>query len=61
MAHKTLVSAEETAAHLNDPDWIICDCRHDLADYSAGYRAYRSGHVPGARFLHIDSDLDHSI
>jgi thiosulfate/3-mercaptopyruvate sulfurtransferase len=57
MAHKTLVSAEETAAHLNDPDWIICDCRHDLADYSAGYRAYRSGHVPGARFLHIDSDL----
>ena len=57
MAHKTLVSAEETAAHLNDPDWIICDCRHDLAEYSAGYHAYRSRHVPGARFLHIDSDL----
>lgn len=57
MAHTTLVSAEETAAHLNDPQWIICDCRHDLANHSAGYRAYRSGHIPGARFLHLDADL----
>jgi len=57
MAHKTLISADETAAHLKDPDWVICDCRHDLADYSAGYRAYRNGHIPGARFLHLDVDL----
>jgi len=57
MAHTTLISAEETAAHLKDPDWVICDCRHDLADYSAGYRAYRNGHIPGARFLHLDVDL----
>jgi len=57
MAHTTLVSAEETAAHLNDPEWVICDCRHDLADYSAGYRSYRNGHIPGARFLHVDVDL----
>lgn len=57
MTHTTLVSAEETAAHLNDPQWIICDCRHDLTNYSAGYRAYRSGHIPGARFLHLDVDL----
>jgi thiosulfate/3-mercaptopyruvate sulfurtransferase len=57
MAHTTLVSAEETAAHLNDREWVVCDCRHDLADYSAGYRAYRNGHIPGARFLHLDVDL----
>lgn len=57
MAHTTLVSAQETAAHLNDPQWVICDCRHDLANYSAGYKAYRSGHIPGARFLHLDVDL----
>ena len=57
MAHTTLISAEETAAHLKDPDWVICDCRHDLADYSAGYRADRNGHIPGARFLHLDVDL----
>jgi len=57
MAHTTLVSAEETAAHLSDPQWVICDCRHDLANYSSGYKAYRSGHIPGARFLHLDVDL----
>jgi thiosulfate/3-mercaptopyruvate sulfurtransferase len=57
MAHTTLISAEETAEHLKDPDWVFCDCRHDLADYSAGYRAYRNGHIPGARFLHLDVDL----
>lgn len=57
MAHTTLVSAEETAAHLQDGDWVVCDCRHDLTDYSAGYRAYRNGHIPGARFLHLDVDL----
>jgi len=57
MTHTMLVSVEETAAHLNDPDWIICDCRHDLANYSAGYKAYRAGHIPEARFLHLDVDL----
>ncbi len=57
MAHTTIVSAAETAAHLKDPQWIICDCRHDLANHSAGYKAYRSGHIPGARFLHLDADL----
>ena len=53
----TLVSAEELARHLDDPDWIVCDCRHDLADYEAGRRAYAEGHIPGARFLHLDEDL----
>ncbi len=57
MAYSTIVSTQDTAAHLDDPQWIICDCRHDLASHSAGYRAYRSGHVPGARFLHLDNDL----
>ncbi|MDP1674308.1 MAG: sulfurtransferase [Burkholderiales bacterium] len=57
MAFTTLVSTAETAGHLHDPRWVICDCRHDLANHSAGYRAYRAGHIPGARFLHLDSDL----
>ncbi len=57
MTHSTLVSVEQTAAHLDDPEWVICDCRHDLANHSAGYKAYRAGHIPGARFLHLDVDL----
>jgi thiosulfate/3-mercaptopyruvate sulfurtransferase len=55
--HTTLVSVPELARHLNDPDWVICDCRHDLADVDAGRRAYGVSHIPGARFVHLDEDL----
>ncbi|MGQ0750882.1 MAG: sulfurtransferase [Betaproteobacteria bacterium] len=57
MPYTTLVSVQELAAHLHDAGWIVCDCRHDLADYGAGRRAYAESHVPGARFLHLDEDL----
>ncbi|MGH8618464.1 MAG: sulfurtransferase [Burkholderiales bacterium] len=55
--HKTLISAAELAAHANDPQWIVFDCRHDLADTGAGRRAYAQAHIPGAHFLHLDDDL----
>ena len=57
MSYNTLVSATDLAAHLDDPHWVVCDCRHDLADYEAGRRAYAQSHIPGARFLHLDEDL----
>lgn len=53
----TLVDVAALAAHLDDPDWCIFDCRHDLADPDKGERAYREAHVPGARFAHLDRDL----
>ncbi len=52
-----LVSAEELASHLDDPDWIVFDCRHDLAAPEAGAAACRESHIPGARFAHLDRDL----
>ena len=55
--HTTLVSTSDLAAHLDDAGWVICDCRHDLADTGAGRRAYSESHVPGARFVHLDEDL----
>ena len=57
MSFTTLISVSALAAHRDDPNWIICDCRHDLADYEAGRRAYAQAHLPGARFLHLDEDL----
>ncbi len=53
----TLVSVTELAAHRDAPDWIVFDCRHDLADTAAGRRAYAHSHIPGARFVHLDDDL----
>ena len=57
MPHTTLVSTSLLAKHLDDPRWVICDCRHDLADPGAGRRAYIAAHIPGAGFVGLDSDL----
>lgn len=53
----TLVDCATLAAHLDDADWLIFDCRHQLADPAAGEAAYLKGHLPGAVFLHLDRDL----
>jgi thiosulfate/3-mercaptopyruvate sulfurtransferase len=37
--------------------WLVFDCQFDLADPSAGERAYVAGHLPGAVYLHLDRDL----
>ncbi len=57
MSFTTLISAAELARHLDDPAFVIVDCRHDLTDVDAGERAYRAAHIPGAAFLHLDRDL----
>jgi thiosulfate/3-mercaptopyruvate sulfurtransferase len=57
MPFTTLVGTAELAAHLDDPAWVILDCRHDLARPDAGAQEYAKAHVPGARFLHLDRDL----
>ena len=52
-----LVSPEELARHLDDPQWIVFDTRHDMSDVEKGRRAYAAGHIAGAYFLHVDDDL----
>jgi thiosulfate/3-mercaptopyruvate sulfurtransferase len=52
-----LVSAEILAQHLDDPDWVVFDCRHDLTDPTRGHAEYKASHIPGAQFLHLDEDL----
>jgi thiosulfate/3-mercaptopyruvate sulfurtransferase len=57
MIFTTIISAAELAQHVQDPNWIVIDCRHDLANPDAGRAAYNAGHLPGARFAHLDLDL----
>jgi thiosulfate/3-mercaptopyruvate sulfurtransferase len=52
-----LIDAESLHARLDDPDSLVVDCRHDLADPGYGRRAYASGHIPASIFLHVDEDL----
>ena len=52
-----LVSVERLREHLGNSHWCIVDVRHDLFDTEAGIHAYAAGHIPGAVFAHIDTDL----
>jgi len=52
-----LVDAQTLRDHLDDPTWIVVDCRHDLTDHSVGEKAYAQSHLPGARFAHLERDL----
>ena len=56
--HDTLIDPATLARHLGEPGWVVLDLRHDLADPDDwGRFQYRRGHVPGARFVHLDHDL----
>ncbi|HVQ62261.1 MAG TPA: sulfurtransferase [Burkholderiales bacterium] len=52
-----LVGTDVLSQHIADPDWVVFDCRHDLAAPERGRAEYAQSHVPGARFLHLDEDL----
>jgi thiosulfate/3-mercaptopyruvate sulfurtransferase len=54
---KTLMDPAALAEHLNDPNWVIVDTRFDLADPAKGEQLYLEGHIPGARYAHLDRDL----
>jgi thiosulfate/3-mercaptopyruvate sulfurtransferase len=54
----TLISTADLAAHLADPAFVLVDVRHDLTQPETwGESAYGLGHLPGARFAHLDRDL----
>ncbi|HUA08179.1 MAG TPA: sulfurtransferase [Candidatus Acidoferrales bacterium] len=57
MAYTTIVDAATLAAHLDDPAWVVVDCRHALADFAQGRRLYDEAHIPGAFFADVERDL----
>lgn len=55
--YTTLISAQDLAAHIDDPRWVLVDCRHDLMNLAAGREGYATGHLPGAVFGDIETQL----
>lgn len=57
----SLISVAELAARIDDPHMRIVDVRWYLNARTAGRAAYDAGHIPGAVFMHLETDLsDHS-
>jgi thiosulfate/3-mercaptopyruvate sulfurtransferase len=61
MSYRTLISTETLKQNLDNPNWVIIDCRFSLAYTEAGAKAYRFGHIPKARYAHLDNDLSSPI
>ncbi|MDB5803631.1 MAG: Rhodanese-like protein [Betaproteobacteria bacterium] len=57
MIYTTIVDASVLSRHLDDPNWIVLDCQHDLMKPGWGREAYAAGHIPGAQFVSLDDDL----
>jgi len=61
MKFDTIISVNELAKHIHDPDWVIVDCRFRLADPHQGRMDYEIGHIPGAVYAHLNDDLSGPI
>jgi thiosulfate/3-mercaptopyruvate sulfurtransferase len=57
MTYSTIIAANELRAYLDDPIWIVADCRFDLAHKTAGFRAYLTSHIPGAMYVDLEKEL----
>jgi thiosulfate/3-mercaptopyruvate sulfurtransferase len=53
----TIITTAELTEHIDDPDWVIVDCRYQLVDSEKGRRDYLETHIPGAVYAHLDEDL----
>jgi thiosulfate/3-mercaptopyruvate sulfurtransferase len=57
VAFTTVISPGELHARLHDPNVVVIDCRHSLADFLLGRRLYDESHIPGAFFASVEEDL----
>lgn len=54
---KTLIEPSQLAALIETDDVVLFDCGFELGNPDAGYAAFVEGHLPTARYLHLDHDL----
>ncbi len=55
--YREIVTAAVVADHIDDPSWVILDCRFTLSDPEDGAAAYAEGHLPGARYADLERHL----
>jgi thiosulfate/3-mercaptopyruvate sulfurtransferase len=56
--YRTLIScAELHELQARRAPLVLLDCSFELSDPGAGEQAHAQGHLPGARYVHLDRDL----
>jgi len=57
----TLIDVRDLSSQLGRDDFVIFDCRFDLANVGWGEAQFAESHLPGAQYLHLDRDLSSPI
>lgn len=52
-----VMTVRQLEGRMSDPGVVICDVRWYLADPDQGRAEYLASHLPGARFVDLDTDL----
>jgi len=55
--HTTIISAAELYKHIDDPQWVVFDCRFNVTQKQWGREQYHSGHIPTAQYCDLDKHL----
>ncbi|MEE9160867.1 MAG: sulfurtransferase [Gammaproteobacteria bacterium] len=55
--YEGIIQVQELNQYYDDLTWVIIDCRYDLLDKSAGYRAYLDSHIPNAIYADLHDDM----
>jgi thiosulfate/3-mercaptopyruvate sulfurtransferase len=61
MSYRDVIKIQELKDHLEDPNWVIIDCRYSIAEPDLGYQEYRQGHIPGALYVSLEEELTGEI
>ena len=61
MIYTTLISTEDLARNLSNPNFAIFDVRFSLDDESWGAEAFKESHIPGAVHADLAKDLSGEI
>lgn len=61
MEFTTIIAPGEVARHLSDPRWVIIDCRSYLSAPEKGENEYRTVHIPGSHYAHLNRDLSSPV
>lgn len=57
MDYTTIISAQQLAEIIHNDDVRVFDCRFALKDPQGGLKNYLAGHIPGAQFADMDTQL----
>ena len=59
--YQTIVSTQTLASQIDDPDWIILDCRFDIMRPEKGFQAFQKEHIPSAQYISLNDDMSSPV